>query len=1024
MQPVGQNLLNILLSSERDLIDLVEIYDSTETNLFPSAAVRRFARSEIIWSGWKYERQAITRGDISRYIDGKFNNVTISLSNVDRAVSSWLALTDIEGFRLVVRTISRSVDEESLVGFVGRCEKPVETDNRLVQITAKQDLGSIENTLPPGQCQSKCPLRFKGVECLGGQLLSAKSAAYQAATTCNKSYEQCVQYLNWEFFQGFRFNAIQGTFKVSERRGGAGGAVLGLVGLGNHKVTKQYSSQDDSAAGRAIPFGLGRTQVEFVPTEHADTGEFLAGRYLIGEGEITSANNVHTVTAGWASTFQSYYLHKGKYGNDAEQTPLGFFAGLQGDRYSHRANVEITIEGENPDTGDPVPTIVGMILWHKIPVFEDSCFTGVNWSDNPVEHVRYLLTEPRSLNYPAAWINNEVAAETARYCNEPLIDTTGAEDLYVSTALGVPGISYKRYRTTGLLDTEYYRWILGVSDYDYPPERETGYHTYDPAAPPTSVTATTFYRRRYTSNWHLKDPIKAADFLFKALLACARLYLITGADGRLQIKAEKPTPTSFLTSAASAAATAIQIQDAASWQRLNLPIYYALIGVGRDSSETRRVTSITYSTAGNSITLTASSTMGTSAVASGATLSGGSVDRQAEGRVTFGGTPSDGEIVTVTIGGTAVTYPVNSQDSPSTIAAQIAMRINANEVLNKYVEAKWTTAQPTICRIYAKNGTLNLATGLTTSHGTDEQVIHVHMPFSDVAAGALTRGNIIKDSFKWPLGSKQSSYNQFKIVYNDTIQDFQEVELRENDYDHQDKLNKVNTLEIAGGCIDNYHQAYRLVTAAKLKYRDGDFFTSLGTAGVALLLEEGDIYCVSHGSMPGRRNVVMRIEELKVSPEHKVSIVGRLYIDDQIPNTAEASTILLTSGVGWPTAVPGAVTTLILTSPASGVLAGTFTFAGFIGTQQARVEVLRAGETSYSDTGIRVTPDSSNQGAFEISGLPAGVTFVRITPFSTNGDGPQTVGSYDTTADVIDVLEYQIFDLVDTQPNLEAQIFT
>jgi hypothetical protein len=130
------------------------------------------------------------------------------------------------------------------------------------------------------------------------------------------------------------------------------------------------------------------------------------------------------------------------------------------------------------------------------------------------------------------------------------------------------------------------------------------------------------------------------------------------------------------------------------------------------------------------------------------------------------------------------------------------------------------------------------------AHTTAERCAQVNMPFSDVSFGALTRANILRDSFKWPLGSKQSSYNQFVITYNDAVQDFQQTELRENDYDHQDQINRINKWEISGACVDNYHQADRLVQAARYKYREGDFFCSLETTGLALLLEEGDVIVI------------------------------------------------------------------------------------------------------------------------------------------------------------------------------------
>ena len=1009
MQNCSSSLYTLLTSAQRDLVgvDLFEFYAPTETELFPENAVHRYAATEVLWYGWKYDRQAISRGDVSRYIDGRFNNVNITLSNVDRTVSTWLGSTEIEGYRVVIRMVSRSVDDDSVVLFVGRCEKPFDVDNTTVSISAKQDLGSIENDLPWQQFSSKCPLKFKGTECLAGQLLAAKDAAYQAASTCNKSYQQCNSYANAKAFQGFRFNSVSDNFKVSARRGGAGGALLGLVGLGNKRVTKQWTSQDDAPYGRSVPLGLGRTQIDLTSVLSADTGQYLYGHWIIGEGELAKIVTYRNVTSGWADTFQFQGSHTGKYGFEADQESDSNFLGYQ--YYSHRGYVEVTIKGDNPDTGDPVPTLVSLVLWPKVGVFDDTCFTGTEWSDNPVEHLRYLLTEERGLNYASGWIDNTVAADTAAYCNDPMIDTSGGEDVYVSTNAGTAGTDFKRYRSTGLYDTYYFLWKLGLTA-TYPAEREATYNTYSSTAAPATVAPSTYYRKRYTANWHLKEPIKTVDFIFKHLLPCFRGYLITGADGKLQIRSERPTLTSYLRSTASAGATSLAIEDAYAWKQLNIPVFYALIGVGQSTSEHRKVTGIAYSTAGNSITLTTGTTGGgITSSASGATLANGTTSIQSEGYVIFGGTPASGNVATITLDGVAIAYTLNSNDTTGTVAGILTQRINANLTLNRYIQASWSPNLPTKVLIRSKLGTLTLASGLTATHTTAELVAHVHLPFSDVLSGSLTRGNILKDSFKWPLGGKQSSHNQFVMTYTDAPQDFQPTELRENDYDHQDKINKINKMEISGACVDNYHQADRLVQAMRYKYREGDYFCEWSTAGQALLLEEGDVVCVNHSNMPGQRNLLLRVEEVRISSDHRVQITGRLYADAQFPTSATERTVILTSGVGWASSTPGQPYNLVITSATSGVISTTFNFEPGIGTQTAKIEVWRAGEADYTDTGLRVPSSTTYTGIFELTGIPtSGLTQIRITPINSAGvEGTPATATWNPAPDI---LETQVFD--------------
>ena len=168
-----------LLDSNKDLVELYEFYAPSTTTLIPANASKVFSESEVTWSGTTYLQQAKGRTDASGYITDRFDSVTVTLSNIDRTVGAWLSATNIKGYRLVIRRISRSVDTYSNVIFVGRCERPDETSNVQVTILAKQDLGNIDLSIPWGTVQANCPLDFKGVECLAGQALGAKNAAYR-----------------------------------------------------------------------------------------------------------------------------------------------------------------------------------------------------------------------------------------------------------------------------------------------------------------------------------------------------------------------------------------------------------------------------------------------------------------------------------------------------------------------------------------------------------------------------------------------------------------------------------------------------------------------------------------------------------------------------------------------------------------------------------------------------------------------------------------------------------------------------
>jgi hypothetical protein len=610
--------------------------------------------------------------------------------------------------------------------------------------------------------------------------------------------------------------------------------------------------------------------------------------------------------------------------------------------------------------------------------------------------VRWLLTDSRSLAYNTGWIDDTEAALTYLYCNEAIKDTSGGEDLYLSDEMSANGgVDLIRYKSTSVIDRYYFRTILGI-DATYSQETQAAYNYVDTATNPTT-TASTFYRRRYTANFNIVDKIKATDFLFKKLLPSFRGYLLTGQDGKIKIKCEKPQLTQYLRASTSAGATMLAIEDAVAWKALSLPHIYGIVDVWTSQAETFKVSSIDYSAAGNSVTLTSSGTGTITATASGATLSGGSTTVKATGTVTIGGSITAGNVATITIDGVANAYTISSNDTTGTIAGMLSTIINANASINRYIVASWSSASPTIVTITCKLGYLNLSTPLTYAHDALDEVMHVHATFSDVAGGANTRGNILKNSFKWPLANREDEYNQFTITFNDAKADFAETQIIENDYTRQATTNQPIKMELDGSCVDNFDQANRLVVGARYKYGEDKFFVSFNSVGFAGLLEVGDVVAVSHSNMPSRPNIPVVIEELKHEPDMTVSIVGRRYKKEMFPSTSAGTTIAIETAVTWPTNGPEQPTGLTLTTPTNGTIRGTFAFGIYQGRQTGQVWVKKSGAGAYVDTGIRVIPDSSNNGSFELSGLPGGTTYIEIIPVSQYGTAGTTSSAVSTT---------------------------
>lgn len=155
----------------------------------------------------------------------------------------------------------------------------------------------------------------------------------------------------------------------------------------------------------------------------------------------------------------------------------------------------------------------------------------------------------------------------------------------------------------------------------------------------------------------------------------------------------------------------------------------------------------------------------------------------------------------------------------------------------------------------------------------------------------LTRANVLANSFKWPLGSKQSSVNQIKGSYRDANNDFALTPFKVNDRVHQAQVGKIYPYEVDLSAVDNWHQAYRIANWLLAKFREGDWFCAWETGPQGLVLEEGDLSCVSDDS-GGLINVVVRLEELRIKANHTVGItLARKYSTNMYSDNVEADVI-------------------------------------------------------------------------------------------------------------------------------------
>jgi hypothetical protein len=883
MQTVSQTFLNVLLrmttrsAGADDISPVIEIYDPAtlpgDLGFDPADALLCLASvSGITFRGRTYARYVTTFDDVTRTLGPSFNSFTFSLDNSDRAIAAFVLSQPlgIEGFHVVYRYLSRSESvnlDDSMALFTGRLEKPVNFDRSTneAQFSAKQHLGTVDQEFP----------RRK----------------YGATDLEGRAPDDVL-------FEGFIFRPqnISVTFQEKERRSG----LLGLFGF-SHKVTRTlaYSSYSNLDANTVVPEMLGRSQITGQVLAAVDAGALIFAIYGWTEGPIEGYANHRTLSSQLINT--NVFSRFGELGNTGdpgrEQVPIGGggAANYPGNTYYSRTSWTAEVfSGTEIGTQDEAPDVANTIIGRRVPLPDGSGdFLPTNgddfdfkFTDNPIYLVRWLLTVKHGFNLPAEFIDDAATLASAAYCNHYLEDRANTDRVFISeNAIADAGTAFVRYKSTGALTPQYFRNQFLADDTVNPWLVEPDYEPFDPSGALPDFTPTTLLRRRYTTNVPITDTTKVIDVLFKILATSARLYLVQGANSKIQIRVKRPADTTIVREANALGDTAISVQSVLAW--IDDTSGQVCVGAQLITAEVRRVTGYAFAVEGNDVTLAVSGDLTRSA----ATLAGcDGAHVPATGTVTVTSTAGG----TITIDGVAVSYAGSGADTTGTVAAMLAAAVLANPTLNQYVKASWDPVAPTIVSLSAKLGTLALDVALDKTHNELEEVVRVQLSLADSAnrQANCERANMLTGSFNFPLGTKQSPVNQVKGTYRDASQDYRLTPMIVNDYPHQVQTNKVSPLDVDLSACDNHHQAVRILNGVLAEVRDGDFFTQQGVTGEGLLLEEGDVIAVTDSS-GGFVNLLVRIEDVQVKSDKTAVLTARRYLTSQFDDTVIQKTIPL-----------------------------------------------------------------------------------------------------------------------------------
>lgn len=974
---ISANLYNALGDSVQRPNVLVEFYPPTAlpgTDGFdPADAILRVANKTTTFLSRSYARYVEKVPTVNRTITEKFNSVSITLNNHDRTMAAFVLSTTnpIEGMFLVIRLVSRSFTAttlaDSFVVFTGKCEKPGDVDNLTVSVSAKALVGSVDEEIPWRQFDPED----------------------EEGTAADDP-----------LFEGFLFSARTGVHIFNERvrRGG----FLGLLGFKKTVTnTLQFSSHQGVEIEKFVPLVLGRGQVQFLPLAFIDAGTQINAIYCISEGPIKEIFDQRIITQGFkfASEVDNNpeidQFRFGYPGGTNGQVP--FLNNLSGGipangYYSMSAMMSTAIYGTEIAQDDPAPEIIAVLLGMIIPLPDTAGdFTLEDFSDNPAFQTRWALTHDRIFNLDPAFIDDEQCIKTACYCDGPVLDTTNGELILLQNSdEPLYGTFFRRYHSTGLFIPEYWKHYFldqgqdPLPELTLPLEADGIVHFYDQTAAVPELATKRLVRKRFTSNIYLQNKMKAPDFLHKVLLSTFRGYLTFNARGKIGIKSRRPGDNTVIRSAAVATDTEIAVNNILPWiADLSGQV---LIGVDLLTSELRTVTGTRYTSVANSITLAVTGNL----TASGANLSGGDDSNPAAGSVTVTGLGN----LTVTIDGHAVTYEPFTSDTTSTAAAQLCQHLKADLTFQSYLKFTWDKDTPTIIAIESKIGFLELDAALDEDHDLAEQVLRIQMAFGDTGAdhNDLAAANILRHSFSWPIGSRQSSINRIDSTYTDSPQDFKAQPLRTRDADHVARVKKKLPEELTLTAVDSFNQAKRLQASLLAELRDCDFFMQHTADRRALLLEEGDLIANTHAS-GGFRNVPLRVEEVSIDLSRMtVQIIARRYLTSAYTDVAPARNVplptTLTGDGAFRFTGPPSITFnttefppngLIQTTASEGVtsIRGGMIFGATMFTQEAKVLLKRPGETSFTEID-RKRPNEDLKAVFEFVASEEGTYTVRL----------------------------------------------
>lgn len=504
-----------------------------------TSGTRYWSTEAITWNSQAYTAMVVGRSASVQNMRGEFNQVSIRVSNVSTTAAQILLGESIEGRRITIRKIDRSVTNDSVVIFSGVMQRISHIDAEEAVIEAVELLGSIDDQFGR-PFQGACSIsEFKGPICryAGGE------------SSCDRSWAQCSGYGNTESFFGIRFLEHQGAFQYVETQ-----VKRFLLFFKRKKKTRRqgsYSGIDDTPRGTAVPQVWGRTMVAAVPLYHEDQGGVVKGVSVFSGGPVDQIG-YYRANDQLVAAVTEHQGQLGGLGNQIVDTRLANlyeFSGLAYITYDVPSLVEEV---------DPAPVITGLVKGRLVRHYNTSgAFTGLSWDDNAAlctADFMLLEIDHGGMGISESDLNLTSLGLTAAYCDGAVPDTTGGTVIYQPASLPegqTLGEEYRRFQPSGVIGHD--------------PMADGPYLVYEPGVDDDTDTPASVSVKRWTVNVAVAERRSKVDILFDTLFPAFRGFRRYDKNGKIEILAEQANPFSTLSGSPSAGVSSVSVASSAGF---------------------------------------------------------------------------------------------------------------------------------------------------------------------------------------------------------------------------------------------------------------------------------------------------------------------------------------------------------------------------------------------------------------------------------------------------------------------------